>query len=51
LKHSRLLTCYSALLFLLAVFVEKQTVRPDDVKQMVSITPTERLELLLTSGR
>jgi hypothetical protein len=51
LKHSRLLTCYSALLFLLAVFVEKQTVRPDDVKHMVSITPTERLEWLLKGGR
>lgn len=51
LKHSRLLTCYSALLYLLAVFVEKLTVRPEDVKQMVSFTPTERLEWLLKGGR
>ncbi len=47
LKHSRLLTCYSALLFLLAVFSEKKTVRPDDVREMVAYTPTERLEQLL----
>lgn len=51
LKHSRLLTCYSALLFLLAVFVEKETVTPEDVQEMVSHTPTERLEVLLKSAR
>jgi predicted nucleotidyltransferase len=51
LKHSRLLTCFSALLFLLAVFVEKATVRPEDVQEMVSYTPTERLEWLLRSNR
>jgi len=51
LKHSRLLTCYSALLYLLAVFVERGTVRPEDIKEMVSYTPTERLEWLLKSGR
>jgi predicted nucleotidyltransferase len=51
LKHSRLLTCYSALLYLLAVFVEKDTVSPEDVKGMVSYTPTERIEWLLKSAR
>ena len=51
LKHSRVLTCYSALLFLLAVFVEKETVTPEDVQEMVAHTPTERLELLLKSSR
>lgn len=51
LKHSRLLTCYSALLFLLAIFVDKKTVRPEDVKEMVSFTPTERLERLLKDKR
>jgi len=50
LKHSRLLTCYSALLYLLAVFVEKETVSPEDAKQMVSYTPTERIECLLRNG-
>lgn len=51
LKHSRLLTCYSALLFLLAVFVEKKTVSPEDVKEMVAQTPTERIERLLKNKR
>jgi predicted nucleotidyltransferase len=51
LKHSRLLTCYSALLFLLAIFVEKKTVSPEDAKKMVSFTPTERLEQLLKLKR
>jgi len=30
LKHSRLLTCYSALLYLLAVFSKNKTVSPTD---------------------
>jgi predicted nucleotidyltransferase len=47
LKHSRLLTCYSALLYLLAVFTKNKTVSPTDVKHMISITPTGRLEWLL----
>lgn len=46
LKHSRLLTCYSALLYLLAVYGLKRTVTPDDVLQMTQLTPTERLEWL-----
>ena len=48
LKHSRLLTCYSALLYLLAVYRIKQTVSPADAKLMVSLTPTERLEWLMS---
>ena len=47
LKHSRLLTCYSALLYLLAVYRMKKTVSPADAKLMISLTPTERLEWLL----
>lgn len=46
LKHSRLLTCYSALAYLLAVFKEKETVTPDDARMMVDLTPTARLEAL-----
>lgn len=46
LKHSRLLTCYSGLLFLLAVFNEQKTVHPSDVRAMVGLSPTERLEWL-----
>ena len=47
LKHSRLLTCYSALLYLLAVYGSKQTVSPADAVVMIRMTPTERLQWLL----
>lgn len=47
LKHSRLLTCYSALLYLLAVYTKNETVGPTDAKNMVSLTPTQRLGWLL----
>jgi hypothetical protein len=42
-----LLTCYSALLYLLAVFSKNKTVSPTDAKNMISLTPTGRLEWLL----
>ncbi|MGA3262767.1 MAG: nucleotidyltransferase domain-containing protein [Terracidiphilus sp.] len=44
LKHSRMLTCYSALLFLLCVYAENHTVSPPDVQTMVYLTPTQRVE-------
>ena len=47
LKHSRLLTCYSALLYLLAIYENYQTVTPANAVAMISLTPTERLEWLL----
>ncbi|HYL77815.1 MAG TPA: nucleotidyltransferase domain-containing protein [Bryobacteraceae bacterium] len=47
LKHSRMLTCYSALLYLLAVFREQRTVGLTDAVSMIRTTPTERLEWLL----
>ena len=46
LKHSRLLTCYSALLYLMAVMAERGTVNQEDATHMVSISPTERLQWL-----
>jgi hypothetical protein len=46
LKHSRLLTCYSALAFLSAEFALHGTVAPDSVQRMVGLTPTARLEHL-----
>jgi predicted nucleotidyltransferase len=46
LKHSRLLTCYSALLYLLVMFRRNKTVSPEDIVAMVDLTPTERLEWL-----
>ena len=48
LKHSRLLTCYSALLHLLAAYNKHNTVTPSDAVAMIRRTPTERLEWLLS---
>ncbi|NHT78069.1 hypothetical protein G8E10_20410 [Rhizobiaceae bacterium CRRU44] len=47
LKHSRMLTCYSALLFLLAVYKIDGTVSPERAKEMTKLTPTDRLHWLL----
>jgi predicted nucleotidyltransferase len=46
LKHSRLLTCYSGLLYLAAVFVRSGTVRPEDAVAMTKLSPTQRLAWL-----
>jgi predicted nucleotidyltransferase len=51
LKHSRLLTCYSGLLYLLAVFSEKKTVSQPDAIEMIRLSPTRRLEWLLAQTR
>jgi predicted nucleotidyltransferase len=48
LKFSRLLTCYSALLYLLSLHSQRGTVSPEDATKMVSLTPTQRLEWLLS---
>jgi predicted nucleotidyltransferase len=50
LKHSRLLTCYSALLYLLAVFSRNKTVSPNDAVNMITMMPTERLEWLASQS-
>ncbi len=46
LKHSRMLTCYSAVLFLLFNYVRHGTVSPADAQKMVYMTPTERVEFV-----
>jgi hypothetical protein len=46
LKHSRMLTCYSALLQLLGVYEASNTVTVADVQQLVRLTPTERVEFV-----
>ena len=48
LKHSRLLTCYSGLLYLLAVFSKNGTVSPTDAASMIALSPTRRLEWMLS---
>ncbi len=47
LKHSRLLTCYSAILYFLAIYGQQNTVTPGNAMAMTRLTPTERLEWLL----
>lgn len=44
LAHSRLLTCYSALLYLQEIYGRTGTVSPDDARQMVKLSPLQRLE-------
>ncbi len=51
LKHSRLLTCYSAVLYLLAVHTAKLTVGIGEAAEMVALAPTQRLEWLLREPR
>ncbi len=50
LKHSRLLTCYSALLSFLCIYSECHTVSPTDAARIVYLSPTQRLEWLLTQN-
>ena len=49
LKHSRLLTCFSAIAYILTVFIHNKTVTPDDAIEMVKLTPMERLEFVKKS--
>lgn len=46
LKHSRLLTCYSALLYLLESYALNGTVSADAAITMTQLSPTERIEWL-----
>jgi len=49
LKHSRLLTCYSAVVCLQSILRrDNGTVSPEAVKEMVTWTPTQRLEEVAT---
>lgn len=44
LKHSRLLTCFSALAYLLFVSKLEKTVTPAHARHMTQLSPTERLQ-------
>lgn len=50
LRHSRLLTCYSAVAHLLELFRREGTVTPEGARAMVGMTPTERIEALFDSA-
>lgn len=43
LKHSRLLTCYSGLLYLASLLRQAKSVSPDDAFTMATLTPLDRL--------
>lgn len=46
LKHSRLLTCFSGILFLLAIYSQEGTVSTADARKMVSKPPLERIQFV-----
>lgn len=48
LKNSRVLTCYSSVLYLMQVFAEQATVHPADAIAMVDRSPSQRLEWIAT---
>lgn len=43
LKHSRMLTCYSAICFMSWTFRNNETVSPKDIVEMTKLSPLERL--------
>lgn len=43
LKHSRMMTCYSALVYLLNLYKNNKTVHPIDAESMAQRTPLDRL--------
>ena len=49
LRHSRLLTCYSAIAHILELHRKRGTASPKDILHMVQLTPLERLERLVDS--
>lgn len=50
LKHSRLMTCYSAIIYLLAVYRKRQTVNQGDAFNLFKSHPIGRLEALVEEG-
>lgn len=50
LKYSRLLTCYSSLIYLLAVYTNRKTVSPVDAVEMMRLSPAQRLESILSDA-
>jgi len=50
LKHSRMLTCYSAVLYLLFIYEMNKTINPVEARDMVSLTPTGRLNFVASQA-
>lgn len=49
LKYTRMLTCYSALIYILLIYKLYGTVTPDDVIEMSKITPIQRVSDFINS--
>lgn len=47
LKHSRMMTCYSALVYLLNAYKNNKTVHPADAESMAQRTPLDRFHYVL----
>lgn len=43
LRHSRLLTCYSAILYFCHLLQSRRAITKEDAREMTTLTPTERL--------
>lgn len=50
LKHSRIMTCFSAIAFLLNNYRDKKTVTPSDAYDMTQLTPLRRMEWIAQSS-
>lgn len=51
LKHSRMLTCFSAILHMLDMHQRNHTVAPHDALAMIKLTPLERLDAVKQNAR
>ena len=51
LKHSRMLTCYSAVAYLLQLFKDRGTVSQEAAIEMTKLTPTERLQSIASMSQ
>lgn len=50
LKFSRMLTCYSAVVYMMYLYGSNKTVRPDEARRMALMTPVDRLKFVSESA-
>jgi hypothetical protein len=51
LKHSRMMTCYSALVYLLNIYKNNGTVHPAEAESLAHFTPLDRLHAIMDDPR
>lgn len=51
LKYTRMLTCFSAIIYISAVYRQNNTVTPRDIEEMSALTPVDRLNLFGHGGK